>query len=105
MIKRTKEEERVITGILLYLGAHWPTSFIPETDLNEAANEFWGMTRPDLLLQLVIDGKMKVEINTPEAKARCGCWLMWGFTEAGRYEVALNKQKRGMHEKRQRDRS
>jgi hypothetical protein len=94
MSYRSKEEKKLLTGILLYLGSHWPTDFVPENDLHEAANEFWRLPRPDLFFRLVQEGKAIVQINDKETKDRCGSWLMWSISEAGKYEAALDQQRK-----------
>ena len=75
MVRRSKEEKQFLTHVSLYIGSRWPTDFVPADDVCEATNEFLAMPYVRELFELVKKGYMIVDVNTPEAKAREGCWL------------------------------
>ena len=74
-MKRTPEEERLILGISLCVGAHWKAKFIPEADLLEATNEFWAILRCGELFQLIKDGEVQLDVADKATRERIGHWL------------------------------
>jgi hypothetical protein len=74
-MKRPKKEADLTAKVVICIGAHWPSSVVPEDALYEAVNEFLAMPRPDLLLQLVSEGKLSLHVS--KTKAPDGSWLLW----------------------------
>lgn len=78
MRQRSAEEKKTITGIMLYIGAHWPEEIIPEDDLFDAVNEFLRIPGYAELFQLIRAGDVKMHIVDRATHKREGCWLSFG---------------------------
>lgn len=72
---RSPEEEHIISGILLCIGANWKSSFVPEDELLEAANEFLKIPAYDQLFELIKTQKIKLHVADKATRERQGCWL------------------------------
>jgi hypothetical protein len=63
------------TGIILCIGAHWPSDFVPEEELCEAVNEFLRLPHCDAFFDLIKNKQLVLHVNDKAARERCGCWL------------------------------
>jgi len=68
------DEEK--TKIILCVGAHWPTNFIPEDKLTEAVNEFLLLPKPKLWVDLIINKKLCMHIAKEKQD---GCWIRFSL--------------------------
>lgn len=67
---KLNKEDDTIAKIAICIGAHWPDKFVPEDKLTECVNDFLEMPRPDLFLQLIRDGELKLKVRPDEAKGQ-----------------------------------